>query len=245
MARLKKGIFTLAEARFAAPGLRLMRLRGDTGGAGGPGRFVEVSVPGFFLRRPFSVCGVEGDTLTVVVKLAGRGTEKLLSLEPGAELELLTGLGNGFDLERAGERPLLLGGGSGVAPMLYLARELSKPGVRPSAAIGFGTAAEVCFERELREVCGEVRVFTADGSYGERGLVTQALGEGYSAAYACGPLPMLRAIDENSPVPAQFSLEARMGCGFGACMGCTIDTANGPRRVCKDGPVFDSGEVRW
>ena len=242
---MKKGLFTLAEARFAAPGLRLMRLRGDTGDAAGPGRFVEASVPGFFLRRPFSVCGVEGDTLTVVVKLAGRGTERLLSLPEGAQLELLTGLGNGFDLARAGERPLLLGGGSGVAPMLYLARELSRLGVRPSAAIGFGTAAEACFEREFQELCPELRVFTMDGSRGERGLVTQALGEGYSFVYACGPLPMLRAIDENSPVPAQFSLEARMGCGFGACMGCTIETAKGPKRVCKDGPVFDSGEVRW
>ena len=238
-------MFQLDKAEFAAPGVRVMRLRGDTEGAGGPGRFVEAAVPGFFLRRPFSVCGCEGGELTIVVKLAGRGTEKLLSLEPGAELELLTGLGNGFDLTKCGEAPLLLGGGSGVPPMLYLARELAKLGARPAAALGFGSAEEVFFEREFREVCGEVRVFTADGSHGERGLVTKALGEGYSAVCACGPLPMLRAIDEQSRVPAQFSLEARMGCGFGACMGCTIETANGPRRVCKDGPVFASGEVRW
>lgn len=238
-------MFQLAEAEFAAPGVRVMRLRGDTEGAGGPGRFVEAAVPGFFLRRPFSVCGCEGDKLTIVVKLAGRGTETLLSLEPGAELELLTGLGNGFDLTKCGEAPLLLGGGSGVPPMLYLARELAKLGARPAAALGFGSAGEVFFEHEFREVCGEVRVFTADGSHGERGLVTKALGEGYSAVCACGPLPMLRAIDEQSRVPAQFSLEARMGCGFGACMGCTIETANGPRCVCKDGPVFASGEVRW
>ena len=238
-------MFQLDKAEFAAPGVRVMRLRGDTEGAGGPGRFVEAAVPGFFLRRPFSVCGCEGDKLTIVVKLAGRGTETLLSLEPGAELELLTGLGNGFDLTKCGEAPLLLGGGSGVPPMLYLARELAKLGARPAAALGFGSAGEVFFEREFREVCGEVRVFTADGSHGERGLVTEALGEVYSAVCACGPLPMLRAIDEQSRVPAQFSLEARMGCGFGACMGCTIETANGPRRVCKDGPVFASGEVRW
>lgn len=238
-------MFRLDKAEFAAPGVRVMRLRGDTEGAGGPGRFVEAAVPGFFLRRPFSVCGCEGDKLTIVVKLAGRGTETLLSLEPGAELELLTGLGNGFDLTKCGEAPLLLGGGSGVPPMLYLARELAKLGARPAAALGFGSAGEVFFEREFREVCGEVRVFTADGSHGERGLVTKALGEEYSAVCACGPLPMLRAIDEQSRVPAQFSLEARMGCGFGACMGCTIETANGPRRVCKDGPVFASGEVRW
>ncbi len=242
---MKKVMFQLAEAEFAAPGVRVMRLRGDTDGAGGPGRFVEAAVPGFFLRRPFSVCGCEEDELTIVVKLAGRGTEKLLSLEPGAELELLTGLGNGFDLTKCGEAPLLLGGGSGVPPMLYLARELAKLGARPAAALGFGSAGEVLFEREFRKVCGEVRVFTADGSHGERGLVTEALGEGYSSVCACGPLPMLRAIDEQSRVPAQFSLEARMGCGFGACMGCTIETANGPRRVCKDGPVFASGEVRW
>ena len=242
---MKKGVFTLAGAEFAAPGLRLLRLRGDTEGAAGPGKFVEVSLPGFFLRRPFSVCGVEGDELTLAVKLAGRGTQALHELPAGAQLEVLTGLGRGFDLARSGGAPLLLGGGSGTAPMLYLARELSKLGVRPSAALGFGTAAEYCFEREFRELCSDLRVFTQDGSHGERGLVTQALSGNYSFVYACGPLPMLRAVDEKSAAPGQFSLEARMGCGFGACMGCTVETKNGPRRVCRDGPVFGLGEVRW
>ena len=243
---MKKGVFTLAGAEFAAPGLRLLRLRGDTEGAAGPGKFVEVSLPGFFLRRPFSVCGVEGDELTLAVKLAGRGTQALHELPAGAQLEVLTGLGRGFDLARSGGAPLLLGGGSGVAPMLYLARELSKLGTRPAAALGFGTAAECCFEREFRELCSDLRVFTQDGSRGERGLVTQALERGgYSFVYACGPLPMLRAVDEGSAAPGQFSLEARMGCGFGACMGCTVETKNGPRRVCRDGPVFGLGEVRW
>ena len=243
---MKKGVFTLAGAEFAAPGLRLLRLRGDTEGAAGPGKFVEVSLPGFFLRRPFSVCGVEGDVLTLAVKLAGRGTQALHELPAGAQLEVLTGLGRGFDLARSGGAPLLLGGGSGVAPMLYLARELAALGTRPAAAIGFGTAAECCFEREFRELCSDLRVFTQDGSRGERGLVTQALERGgYSFVYACGPLPMLRAVDEGSAAPGQFSLEARMGCGFGACMGCTVETKNGPRRVCRDGPVFGLGEVRW
>ena len=242
---MKKGVFTLSGAEFAAPGLRLLRLRGDTEGAAGPGKFVEVSLPGFFLRRPFSVCGVEGDELTLAVKLAGRGTQALHELAPGAQLEVLTGLGRGFDLARSGGAPLLLGGGSGVAPMLYLARELAALGTRPAAAIGFGTAAECCFEREFREVCSDLRVFTQDGSRGERGLVTQALSGNYSFVYACGPLPMLRAVDEKSAAPGQFSLEARMGCGFGACMGCTVETKNGPRRVCRDGPVFGLGEVRW
>lgn len=243
---MKKGVFTLAGAEFAAPGLRLLRLRGDTEGAAGPGKFVEVSLPGFFLRRPFSVCGVEGDELTLAVKLAGRGTQALHELPAGAQLEVLTGLGRGFDLARSGGAPLLLGGGSGVAPMLYLARELAALGTRPAAALGFGTAAECCFEREFRELCSDLRVFTQDGSRGERGLVTQALERGgYSFVYACGPLPMLRAVDEGSAAPGQFSLEARMGCGFGACMGCTVETKNGPRRVCRDGPVFGLGEVRW
>ena len=142
---MKKGVFTLAGAEFAAPGLRLLRLRGDTEGAAGPGKFVEVSLPGFFLRRPFSVCGVEGDELTLAVKLAGRGTQALHELAPGAQLEVLTGLGRGFDLARSGGAPLLLGGGSGTAPMLYLARELAALGTRPAAALGFGTAAECCF----------------------------------------------------------------------------------------------------
>lgn len=242
---MKKGVFTLAGAEFAAPGLRILRLRGDTEGAAGPGKFVEVSLPGFFLRRPFSVCGVEGDELTLAVKLAGRGTQALHELPAGAQLEVLTGLGRGFDLARSGGAPLLLGGGSGTAPMLYLARELAALGTRPAAAIGFGTAAECCFEREFREVCSDLRVFTQDGSRGERGLVTQALSGNYSFVYACGPLPMLRAVDEKSAAPGQFSLEARMGCGFGACMGCTVETKNGPRRVCRDGPVFGLGEVRW
>lgn len=242
---MKKGVFTLAGAEFAAPGLRILRLRGDTEGAAGPGKFVEVSLPGFFLRRPFSVCGVEGDELTLAVKLAGRGTQALHELPAGAQLEVLTGLGRGFDLARSGGAPLLLGGGSGVAPMLYLARELAALGTRPAAAIGFGTAAECCFEREFRELCSDLRVFTQDGSRGERGLVTQALSGNYSFVYACGPLPMLRAVDEGSAAPGQFSLEARMGCGFGACMGCTVETKNGPRRVCRDGPVFGLGEVRW
>lgn len=243
---MKKGVFTLAGAEFAAPGLRLLRLRGDTEGAAGPGKFVEASLPGFFLRRPFSVCGVEGDVLTLAVKLAGRGTAALHELPAGAQLEVLTGLGRGFDLARSGGAPLLLGGGSGVAPMLYLARELAALGTRPAAALGFGTAAECCFEREFRELCSDLRVFTQDGSRGERGLVTQALERGaYSFVYACGPLPMLRAVDEKSAAPGQFSLEARMGCGFGACMGCTVETKNGPRRVCRDGPVFGLGEVRW
>lgn len=242
---MKKGVFTLAGAEFAAPGLRILRLRGDTEGAAGPGKFVEVSLPGFFLRRPFSVCGVEGDELTLAVKLAGRGTQALHELPAGAQLEVLTGLGRGFDLARSGGAPLLLGGGSGTAPMLYLARELAALGTRPAAALGFGTAAECCFEREFREVCSDLRVFTQDGSRGERGLVTQALSGNYSFVYACGPLPMLRAVDEKSAAPGQFSLEARMGCGFGACMGCTVETKNGPRRVCRDGPVFGLGEVRW
>lgn len=242
---MKKGVFTLAGAEFAAPGLRILRLRGDTEGAAGPGKFVEVSLPGFFLRRPFSVCGVEGDELTLAVKLAGRGTQALHELPAGAQLEVLTGLGRGFDLARSGGAPLLLGGGSGTAPMLYLARELAALGTRPAAAIGFGTAAECCFEREFRELCSDLRVFTQDGSRGERGLVTQALSGNYSFVYACGPLPMLRAVDEKSAAPGQFSLEARMGCGFGACMGCTVETKNGPRRVCRDGPVFGLGEVRW
>ena len=242
---MRKGVFTLAGAEFAAPGLRLLRLRGDTEGAAGPGKFVEVSLPGFFLRRPFSVCGVEGDELTLAVKLAGRGTQALHELPAGAQLEVLTGLGRGFDLARSGGAPLLLGGGSGTAPMLYLARELAALGTRPAAALGFGTAAECCFEREFRELCSDLRVFTQDGSRGERGLVTQALSGNYSFVYACGPLPMLRAVDEKSAAPGQFSLEARMGCGFGACMGCTVETKNGPRRVCRDGPVFGLGEVRW
>ena len=242
---MKKGIFTLINSEELLPGYRRLTLAGDTGPLR-PGQFAEVSVPGYFLRRPFSVADSGEGWLSIAVREAGAGTAALNALAPGAELDVLCGLGNGFDLSSAGSRALLVGGGSGI-PALYTAcRELIASGVEVRAALGFNTAAQAIYTEEFAALGAHVEPYTADGSLGKRGFVTGALAEGgYTLVLACGPLPMLRRVDELALSPAQFSLEARMGCGFGACMGCTVETVRGARRVCKDGPVFRSGELVW
>lgn len=243
---MKKGIFTLTASEELLPGFRRLTLEGDTAAITRPGQFVEVGIPGFFLRRPFSVADVDGSALRIAVRAAGAGTEALISLEPGARLDVLTGLGNGFDLSDSGERPLLIGGGSGI-PALYTAcRALAASGARVTAALGFNRDSEAFYTGEFAALGADVEVYTADGSLGRSGFVTAALADfEYTSVYACGPVPMLRRVDELTRAPAQLSLEARMGCGFGACMGCTVETVAGPKRVCKDGPVFRSGELVW
>ena len=242
---MKKGIFTLVNSEELLPGYRRLTLAGDTGPLR-PGQFAEVSVPGYFLRRPFSVADNGEGWLSIAVREAGAGTAALNALAPGAELDVLCGLGNGFDLSSAGSCALLVGGGSGI-PALYTAcRELIASGVEVRAALGFNTAAQAIYTEEFTALGAHVETYTADGSLGKRGFVTDALAEGgYTLVLACGPVPMLRRVDELALSPAQFSLEARMGCGFGACMGCTVETVRGARRVCKDGPVFRSGELVW
>lgn len=242
---MKKGIFTLVNSEELLPGYRRLTLAGDTGPLR-PGQFAEVSVPGYFLRRPFSVADNGEGWLRIAVRVAGAGTAALNALAPGAELDVLCGLGNGFDLSSAGSCALLVGGGSGI-PALYTAcRELIASGVEVRAALGFNTAAQAIYTEEFAALGADVEVFTADGSLGRSGFVTAALADfEYTSVYACGPVPMLRRVDELTRAPAQLSLEARMGCGFGACMGCTVDTVAGPKRVCKDGPVFRSGELVW
>lgn len=242
---MKKGIFTLVNSEELLPGYRRLTLAGDTGPLR-PGQFAEVSVPGYFLRRPFSVADNGEGWLRIAVRVAGAGTAALNALAPGAELDVLCGLGNGFDLSSAGSCALLVGGGSGI-PALYTAcRELIASGVEVRAALGFNTAAQAIYTEEFTALGADVEVYTADGSLGRSGFVTAALADfEYTSVYACGPVPMLRRVDELARAPAQLSLEARMGCGFGACMGCTVETVAGPKRVCKDGPVFRSGELVW
>lgn len=242
---MKKGIFTLVNSEELLPGYRRLTLAGDTGPLR-PGQFAEVSVPGYFLRRPFSVADNGEGWLRIAVRVAGAGTAALNALAPGAELDVLCGLGNGFDLSSAGSCALLVGGGSGI-PALYTAcRELIASGVEVRAALGFNTAAQAIYTEEFAALGAHVETYTADGSLGKRGFVTAALADfEYTSVYACGPVPMLRRVDELTRAPAQLSLEARMGCGFGACMGCTVETVAGPKRVCKDGPVFRSGELVW
>ncbi len=241
---MEEFLYTIRENRPLAPGVFRLSLSGG-GAAPVPGQFVQLRLPGRFLRRPFSVCDAEEDRLTVIYKAVGRGTEELSRLEPGAELPVLAPLGTGFDLDRAGETPLLVAGGLGLTPLYFLAKTLRRQGREPRVFLGFNTEKEVFYDEAFRALGCEVTVCTVDGSTGRQGLVTEALPPDGSFFCACGPEPMLRTLCRKLPGPGQLSLEARMGCGFGACMGCTVQTASGPRRVCKEGPVFDKEELLW
>ena len=222
-----------------------MELQGDLSAVTAPGQFVNLKLDGLFLRRPISVCDVNGDVLTLLYKVVGKGTERMSALKPGAELDTLTGLGNGYDLSKAGEAPLLLGGGVGVPPLYYLAKQLRAAGKKVTAVLGFNTAAEVFGEAEFRALGCDVTVTTADGSHGVRGFVTDALPAEYSYFYTCGPEPMLKAVFRKTVSSGQFSFEERMGCGFGACMGCSCRTITGNKRICKEGPVLVKEEILW
>ena len=223
-----------------------MRLGGDTSGITRPGQFVQVKLPGFYLRRPISVCDWDGDSLTLVYKVVGQGTEAMTGLRSGETLDLLTGLGNGFDVNACGQRPLLVGGGVGLPPMIGLCRTLVECGKKPTVLAGFNTAAEVFLRDAVERLGAPFVLATMDGSAGVKGLVTDAMGGlDFDSVCACGPEPMLRAVYQAAEVPGQFSFEERMGCGFGACMGCSCKTKYGSKRICKDGPVLAREEIIW
>ncbi len=243
---MKKGIFTIEKNAAAALDTFELRLSGDASAFTRPGQFAELEVPGRFLRRPFSAASFDAGGFTVLYSLAGGGTLALSRMAPGEKIDALTGLGNGFDASVSGSRPLLIGGGAGLSPLYALSRELSARGVEFTALLGFNTAAEVCFADRFAALGARVVIATADGSAGVCGLVTDVMaGLDFTYIYACGSQAMLRAIDALADVPGQFSMDARMGCGFGACMGCSVMTASGPRRVCRDGPVFLRSELIW
>lgn len=244
---MKQSTFKILANEPIAPGVLRLTLEGDSSAVTVPGQFVGIQLEGRFLRRPFSVCWRDGKTLTVVYKIAGCGTEYLAGLKPGTELNLLTGLGNGFDLRRGGDRPLLVGGGVGAAPLYWLCRALLEQGKKPAVILGFNTESEVILEDEFRSLGVPVQVATADGSYGTKGLVTDLIPEegSYSFYYACGPVAMLQAVHEAAATSGQISMEERMGCGFGACMGCSCQTKGGVKRLCREGPVLEGGEVSW
>ena len=242
---MKDGIFAIIENTRLVDGVYRLRLRGDTSAITGPGQFVNIKLEGYFLRRPLSLCDLEGDELTVTYKVVGSGTEKLSTLKSGEKLQLMTGLGNGFNLEMAGEHPVLIGGGSGVPPMVLLAKRLRAEGKRVSVILGFNTADQIFYEDLFESLGCDVTVTTLDGSKGIKGFVTDALCEGYSCYYACGPEPMLRAVHAKLKCPGQISFDRRMGCGFGACMGCSCKTITGGKRICKEGPVLDKEEILW
>lgn len=237
--------YTIAENAPIASGVYRLKLEGDTSAITAPGQFLDLHLPGFFLRRPISICDWDERSVTLLYKVVGGGTDWLSRCTPGQTLDALSGLGNGFDVAACGETTLLIGGGIGVPPMYGLARRLLAAGKTPNAILGFNTAQERFYEEEFRALGVQTVVTTADGSYGVRGFVTDALPEVYDTFCACGPLPMLRALCRAADKPGFLSLEARMGCGFGACMGCSIPTASGPRRVCKEGPVFRKEEIVW
>lgn len=241
---MKQGKFKIVENIPLTEDVMRMVLSGDTSRITSPGQFVNIRLEGFFLRRPISVCDVEGDRLTIIYKIVGRGTKAMAEMT-GGELDLLTGLGNGYDTEPSGDMPLLIGGGAGVPPMYLLARRLMEQGKKPQVILGFNTAAEVFLEDEFRSLGADVTVTTADGSYGIRGFVTDAMNREYSYFYACGPQLMLKAVSDASKTGGQLSFEERMGCGFGACMGCSCETLYGSKRICKDGPVLRKEEIIW
>ena len=221
-----------------------MVLSGDISDIKAPGQFVNIKLDGLFLRRPISVCDIVGDKLTLIYKVVGKGTEKMSLMQSG-NLDVLTGLGNGYDLEESGEAPLLIGGGVGVPPLYLLAKELIKKNKKVSVILGFNTKNEIFYESEFKSLGCAVTVTTVDGTYGVKGFVTDALPQSYSYVYTCGPEPMLKAVYKNIKTGGQFSFEERMGCGFGACMGCTCKTITGYKRICKDGPVMKKEEILW
>ena len=242
---MKDTIFKILTNREIAKNTYEMTLTGDTEGLSAGG-FVNIKLDGFYLRRPISVCDFDEGVLTILYKVVGHGTEAMSRMGVGTELLTLTGLGNGYDASKAGDRPLLIGGGAGVPPMYRLCRELIAAGKHVSVILGFGAKDEVFYEEKFRALGAEVFVTTVSGDYGIRGFVTDAMDQvDYTYFYTCGPEPMLKAVYDKSTSSGQFSFEERMGCGFGACMGCSCKTKYGNKRICRDGPVLEKEEIIW
>ena len=242
---MKQGLFEIVENKPLTDCVYKMVLRGDVSAITAPGQFVNIKLEGLYLRRPISVCDVCEDTLTIIYKVVGKGTEQLSQMQNGI-LDVLTGLGNGYDLSVSGDKPVLLGGGVGVPPMYMLAKQLLAQGKSVRVILGFNTVAEVFYEDAFRALGADVTVTTVDGSYGDKGFVTDVLNtQAYTYFYTCGPEPMLKAVYKSSATSGQMSFEKRMGCGFGACMGCSCKTITGYKRICKEGPVMRKEEILW
>lgn len=240
----KQGNFTILSNEPLTTDVYKMVLEGDTQYITAPGQFVNIAVTGKYLRRPISVCDYDESTVTLLYKVVGGGTKIMSGMKQGEVLDVLTGLGNGYDITKS-SKPLLLGGGVGVPPLYNLAKKLISNGQKPVAVLGFNTKDEVFYEQEFKALGCDTIVATADGSYGVKGFVTDALPDDYDYFYTCGPLPMLKAVYNATEVSGQFSFEERMGCGFGACMGCSCKTKYGSKRICKDGPVLVKEEIIW
>ena len=222
-----------------------MTLAGDNQGVKA-GQFINIKIDGFYLRRPISVCEIVDGGLKIIYKIVGKGTEVLSRMKTGEKLDVLIGLGNGYDLTLSGDKPLLIGGGVGVPPMYELCKQLIAQGKQVTVILGFNAKSEIFYEKEFENLGAKVLVTTADGSYGIKGFVTDAMkGLDYSYFYTCGPEPMLKAVHKQSVTDGEMSFEERMGCGFGACMGCSCKTLTGNKRICKEGPVLKKGEILW
>ncbi len=242
---MKQGLFRIKQNIALTDNVMKMVLEGDVSHITAPGQFINIKLDGFYLRRPISVCDKDENTVTIIYKVVGKGTEAMAKMTEG-ELDVLTGLGNGYDTSVSGDRPVLLGGGVGVPPLYMLAKQLISEGKKVSVVLGFNTKKEIFYKDEFKALGADVYVTTADGSYGTKGFVTDVLnGVYYTYFYTCGPEPMLKAIYKTANTSGQMSFEERMGCGFGACMGCSCKTLAGNKRICKDGPVMLKEEILW
>lgn len=246
---MKQSIFTIQSNEKLTDTVCKMVLAGDVSAITAPGQFVNIKIKGFFLRRPISVCDYDEttQTLTLLYKIVGKGTEALSNMKPPHKLDILTGLGNGYDTTFSGEQPLLIGGGVGIPPLYRLAKNLIAEGKQPIVILGFNTKSEIFYAEEFEKLGAAVHITTADGSLGTKGFVTDVLKAltDYTYFYTCGPEPMLKAISDCAVTEGQLSFEERMGCGFGACMGCSCQTKYGSKRICKDGPVLKKEEIIW
>ena len=245
---MKQGLFSITQNEKIGQSVYKMRLSGDTSAIKKAGQFVNIKLDGFFLRRPISVCDYTAEELLIIYKVVGKGTEKMSAMEKGEQLDILTGLGNGYDLTVKTERPVLIGGGVGVPPLYKLSKELKNQGKRVSVILGFNSENEIFFEDEFKEIADRVLICTADGSYGIKGFVTDAVKDiDFDYFFTCGPEPMFKALEStiDKNISGQMSFEQRMGCGFGACMGCSCKTLTGNKRICREGPVLFREEIIW
>lgn len=242
---MKQGMYTIASNRALTADVFEMRLLGDTSAITAPGQFINIKLDGLFLRRPISVCDWDSESITIIYKVVGKGTTQMSKMGEGDQLDVLTGLGNGFDVSKCGDTTLVIGGGVGVPPMYGLAKALLAAGKKPVAILGFNKSEELFYEEKFKALGIETIVTTVDGSHGVKGFVTNALPETYDYFCTCGPEPMLKAVYNATNTSGLLSFEERMGCGFGACMGCSCETKYGNKRICKDGPVLEKEEIIW
>ena len=243
---MKQGIYEIKSNVKIAKDVYKMALVGDTSAITACGQFVNILLEGKYLRRPISICDWDGECITLIYKVVGSGTEQMAAMSDGAKIDLLVGLGNGYDTAKSGEKPLLIGGGVGVPPLYALCKKLIAEGKKPQVVLGFNKAEEIFLKDEFEALGASVIIATADGSEGIKGFVTDAMKNlDYDYFFTCGPEPMFRAIERTVEVSGQYSFEERMGCGFGACMGCSCKTKYGNKRICKDGPVLEREEIIW